>query len=276
MEGESTVTSFMVLSGLRRANVVTLFDELGGDVPDFHQALLKAAEKGFLPPKNASSAIMCHLSGLTRTKADVLLAGCLVPWDINQAIIKAYEKGYVKPFDAAVARMRALTSLSKPQAEKYLNNTKPIGYLEAAISAARDSEAIGPEVAAVALFKVLSGFSTELSETLLSDDSVKWNLQMAIEKGAEFFETPFQAATARLRAAYSLREQDAKDYLSHQNVNGDYREATRQILVDKVMRQVTVDNQDACLQDSLGSGRRRYKSGAGRAGTASAAAILWR
>ena len=58
MERESTITAFMVLSGLRRANVVTLFNELGGDVPDFHQALVKAAEKGFLPPSNASIAIM--------------------------------------------------------------------------------------------------------------------------------------------------------------------------------------------------------------------------
>ena len=174
-----------------------------------------------------------------------MLEGCVVPWDINQAIIKGYEYGYVKPFDATIARMRALTGLSKPQAEEYLKNTKPTGYLEAAISAARDSGAIGKEVAAAALFKVLTGFSTELSETLLSDDGVKWNLQMALEKGAVYFKTPFQSATARLRAAYSLPEQDAKDYHSRRNVNGDYREAARQIRVDQVMRQVTVDNQDA-------------------------------
>ena len=164
---------------------------------------------------------------------------------MNQAIIKGYEDGYVKPFDATIARMRALTSLSKPQAEEYLKSTKPVGYLEAAISAARDSGAIGTEVAAVALFKVLTGFSTRLSETLLGDDGVKWNLQKALEKGAEYFKTPFQSATARLRAAYSLPEQDAKDYLGRRNVNGDFREAARQIRVDQVMRQVTVDNQDA-------------------------------
>ena len=245
MERESIITSFMVLSGLRRANVVTLFNEIGGEVPDFHQALIKAGEKGFLPPNNASIAIMVHLTGLSRARTQNLLESCVVPWDVNQAIIKGYEDGYVKPFDATIARMRALTSLSKPQAEHYLKSTKPMGYLEAAISAARDSGAIGTEVAAVALFKVLTGFSTRLSETLLSEDGVKWNLQKALEKGAAYFKTPFQSATARLRAAYSLPEQDAKDYLSRRNVHGDFREAARQIRVDQVMRQVTVDNEDA-------------------------------
>ena len=245
MERESTITAFMVLSGLRRANVVTLFNELGSGVPDFHQALLKASDKGFLPSNNASSAIMSHLTGLSRTITDEMLEGCIVPWDINQAIIKAFEDGHVKRLDAIIARMRALTSLSKPRAEEFLRNTKPIGYLEEAISAALDSGAISTEVAALAHFKVLTGFSTQLSKRLLSDDSVKWNLQRALEKGAEYFETPFRLATARLRAAYSLPEQDAKDYLSRRNVHGDFREAARQIRVDQVMRQVTVDNQDA-------------------------------
>ena len=37
-----------VLSGLRRANVVTLFNGLGDDPQDFHQALVKPAAKVFL------------------------------------------------------------------------------------------------------------------------------------------------------------------------------------------------------------------------------------
>ena len=242
---ESTITSFMVLSGLRRANVVTLFNELGDDPPDFHQALVKAAAKGFLRPDDASSLIMSNLTGLPRSRTDILLRICAVPGDINQAIIMAYEEVEIQRVDATTARMRALTGLSKPRAEEFLTKTQPRGYLEAAISAARNSGAVSAEVAAVALFKVLTGFSTQLSEKLLSDDGANWNLQTALEKGAGYFKTPLDSAIARLRAAYSLPEQDAKNYLGRRTVNGNYREATRQILVDKVMGQVMVDHEDA-------------------------------
>lgn len=235
----------MALSGLRRANVVTLFNQLGDEVPDFHQALVEADAKSLLPPENAASAIVSHLTELPRSRTDILVQTCVVPGDINQAIITAYEQGDLKRMDATIARMRALTKLSKPRAEYFLKSTKPTGYLEEGISAARDSGAISTEVAAVAVFKVLTGFSTQLSERLLSDDGVSWNLQMALEKGAEYFSTPIHSAIARLRAAYSLTEQDAKDYLARRNVNGDYREATRQIRVDQVMKQVMVDHQDA-------------------------------
>ena len=235
----------MVLSGLWRANVVTLFNELGDDLPDFHQALVKAAAKGFIRPDDASSLIMSNLTGLPRARTDIFLRTCPVPGDVDQAIIMAYEEVEIERVNATTARMRLLTGLSKPQSQKFRNKTQPGGYLEAAISAARNAGAVSTEVAAVALFKVLTGFSTQLSKKLLSDAGANWKWQTALERGSDYFKTPLDSAVARLRAAYSLPEQDAKNYLGRRTVNGDYQEATRQIRVDKVMGQVMVDHEDA-------------------------------
>ena len=57
-----------VLSGPRRANVVTLFNKLGGGPPDFHQALVKAAAKGFL---RSDGLIMSDHTGLPHSRTDI-------------------------------------------------------------------------------------------------------------------------------------------------------------------------------------------------------------
>ena len=64
------------LSGLWRANVVTLFNELGDDPPDFHQALVKAAAKCFL---RSDGLIMSDHTGLPRSRMDIFLRTCAVP-----------------------------------------------------------------------------------------------------------------------------------------------------------------------------------------------------
>ena len=80
-----------------------------------HQALVKAAEKGFSTPNNAASTTISRLAGLPRSRIDNVLEGCIVPWDINQAIMKAYEDGYVKPFEFNHRSHESTKHLLRPQ-----------------------------------------------------------------------------------------------------------------------------------------------------------------
>ena len=184
MEQEALIKSFWTLSGPRKANVVALFTEMGSTVPDFYEALVKVASRGWFTAANASSAIVSHLTESDRSRADALLKSCATPGDNDQAIIIAWDRAYLTKANTTISRMRALTGLSKSRVEFYLDGTKP---------AARESKEITERTTLVALFRVLTSFSAEHVEQYMA----LLNFERSVPQISEILEARWRRSSAK-------------------------------------------------------------------------------
>ncbi|KAL8675302.1 MAG: hypothetical protein Q9224_007475, partial [Gallowayella concinna] len=101
---------------------------------------------------------------------------------------------------------------------------------------------ISSKIADFAIFKILTAFPDNVAAALLAQSS---DVAQAIVNGEHIFESSSDYIVARLRYRFKLKIEDARRYLLRPDVEGDYEQAVRQILVDLVMDQVIVDRQDA-------------------------------
>ena len=244
----SIIDYFQELTGLGRQTCISIFDQHFPNLQvwavDFHVVICKALSLKLISPRKACVGSMIHLTGLKSERVTSLIdfGDPEAPHDLNQAIIRASVQLDIDRSLAVTARMRALTMLSQSRAQFFLGQTSPQGYLESAIAKARVANEITPDVAAMAQLKILTGFGDELANRLLTGHG---DIERAIVQGENAFKIPAQYTLARLRARFSLMEQDAREVLTKQSVNGNFEKACSHVKADKVMANVIVDTQDA-------------------------------
>ncbi|KAL8723310.1 MAG: hypothetical protein Q9225_000362 [Loekoesia sp. 1 TL-2023] len=210
---------------------------------DLEIYIQRAFEDGKIKRDEANVLKLALMTGYASSRCKGMMAGHA---DINAALFTAYELGRVTEDQAAAGRLADVANLTSTEARRFLAQTLPPQSLQQAVTYLKDANRVNDMTSRFAMLRLASLMTEEKAGKYLNDKAVQGNVVKAIDlahQNGDLSESRHLIAT--LFCHFNISEIEAIDIDRKPHVMGDVNEAIKETKIRIVMKQATVDRQDA-------------------------------